>query len=585
MSRRYGCFVVLLCCVIGCSDDVPATPPGPVPLFDMKDAGDIHSSDMVDMPIVQDMLMDIPREDMSKDLSPDLSPDLPQDMPSMDMSRLCLEDEHVQNQQCVACPEGTKNQAGDDPTGSDTACEDICVVRFGKSCDALGQAYLKASNTGSRDRFGYSVAADGRTIVIGAQTEQGGVGGINGEQNDDSVPGSGAVYVFEKQTSGAWIQQAYLKANSPEDGARFGNSVAISGDTIAVGVRDENSDAVGINGTPSAREKRNSGAVYVFVRNAGVWTQQAYIKSSNSDEGDFFGVTVAIDGDILAVGANGEDSASTTIDGDQADNSLQNSGAVYIFERQADTWTQKAYLKAPVSSKSNEFGEAISVSGQTVAVGVNTNRPDHVGGVTYVFVREQDQWRQQAALMASNAGSRFGYSVSLDGDMLAVGAIGEGSNATGINGDQSDMSARNAGAVYIFERQAKTWTQSAYIKASNTNTQDLFGFHVSLRDRLLLVSSAYESSNATGINGDQTNNDATLSGAAYLFAKVGTQWRQRAYIKASNTNKDDEFGFSLALSNDFFVIGAPFEASDAKGVGGDETNNNMPFAGAAYIFE
>ena len=123
------------------------------------------------------------------------------------------------------------------------------------------------------------------------------------------------------------------------------------------------------------------------------------------------------------------------------------------------------------------------------------------------------------------------------------------------------------------------------IKASNTNTQDLFGFHVSLRDRLLLVSSAYESSNATGINGDQTNNDATLSGAAYLFAKVGTQWSQRAYIKASNTNKDDEFGFSLALSNDFFVIGAPFEASDARGVGGDEANNNMPFAGAAYIFE
>ena len=175
--------------------------------------------------------------------------------------------------------------------------------------------------------------------------------------------------------------------------------------------------------------------------------------------------------------------------------------------------------------------------------------------------------------------------MSLDGDMLAVGAIGEDSAAVGVDSDQSDTSASNAGAVYVFERQADTWAQTAYIKASNTNARDLFGYHVSLRDRLLLVSSAHEGSNATGINGDQTNNDAPLSGAAYLFAKVGTTWRQRAYIKPSNTDQDDLFGFSLALTDDFFVIGAFSESSDAVGVGGDTTNNNAPSSGAAYIFE
>lgn len=583
MSKQaYLLSLLLCCCIIGCSDDAATTSSKvsdeDMSIDDMMDMDDLSSPDLMDMPDIKNWDM-APPGDMFEDVSKDMLGDMPQDMP-----QVCLSDEHVVNHQCMPCPGGTTNLAGDDPTGPDTACEDICEVRFGKRCDGLRQVYLKASNTGSYDRFGYSVAADGKTLVVGAQLER---SGISDDQNDDSTPGGGAAYVFEKQANGVWVQQAYLKATSPKKGDRFGNSVAISGDTIAIGVRDESSDAVGVNGTSSTKVKRNSGAVYIFKRSSGRWTQQAYIKSSNADEGDFFGVTIALDGDILAVGANGEDGASTGVNGDLSNNSVGNNGAVYVFERVGETWTQSAYLKPAHANKGNEFGEALSVSGQTLVVGMYTSKPDNMGGSVYVFTKVGGLWQQEAILKASNlaVGGNFGYSVSLDGERLAVGAIGEDSAAVGIDGDQSDTSASNSGAVYLFERQAATWTQKAYIKASNTDASDQFGFHVALKDRVLLVSAPYESSNATNINGDQRNNDASRSGAVYLFARVGDTWSQRAYIKASNTDKDDAFGWSVALTDDALIISAPAESSDAKGVGGHESNNNMPGSGAVYVFE
>jgi hypothetical protein len=140
------------------------------------------------------------------------------------------------------------------------------------------QAYLKASNSDAFDLFGYSVAIDGDTLAIGAYLEDSSARGVNGNQNDESTPDAGAVYVFVR-TNGIWTQQAYLKASNTEiedpfdinrGDDRFGWSVAIDGDTLVVGAYFEDSAADGVNGNQADNSTPDAGAVYVFVRTGGV---------------------------------------------------------------------------------------------------------------------------------------------------------------------------------------------------------------------------------------------------------------------------------------------------------------------------
>ncbi|MGB0944827.1 MAG: hypothetical protein ACPGUE_20640, partial [Marinomonas sp.] len=150
----------------------------------------------------------------------------------------------------------------------------------------------------------------------------------------------------------------------------------------------------------------------------------------------------------------------------------------------------------------------------------------------------------------------FGKSLSLSGDgsTLAVGAYAENSSSTDINGDQTDNTANNAGAVYIFDKSSSgDWTQHTYLKASNAEAGDFFGFSVSLTSdgNTLAVGAVLEDSSSTGINGDQINNAAIDSGAVYLYSRDNNNvWSQQAYIKASNTDSEDYFGENLKLSSD-----------------------------------
>ena len=151
------------------------------------------------------------------------------------------------------------------------------------------------------DEFAHSIALDGDTLVVGAINESSGAIGVDGNQSTNDVINSGAVYVFTRDATGQWAQQAYLKASNPEAGDRFGYSVDVSGDTLAVGAREESSAATGVNGDQSNNQAAGSGAVYVFARNNGVWSQQAYLKASNTDTSDAFGNPVALDGDNVSV--------------------------------------------------------------------------------------------------------------------------------------------------------------------------------------------------------------------------------------------------------------------------------------------
>ncbi|MDE3220701.1 MAG: FG-GAP repeat protein, partial [Nitrospirota bacterium] len=117
------------------------------------------------------------------------------------------------------------------------------------------------------------------------------------------------------------------------------------------------------------------------------------------------------------------------------------------------------------------------------------------------------------------ANRNFGGYVSIAGDILAVSARLEDSNATGINGDQGNSNAPDSGAVYLFARSGGTWTQQAYLKASNTNAGDQFGEEIMLsgNTNTLVVGAPHEASSATGVNGNQLDNSALNSGAAYVF--------------------------------------------------------------------
>ena len=458
------------------------------------------------------------------------------------------------------------------------------------------EAYAKASNTQGGDHFGYAVAVSGDTMAVGAYRERSAATGVDGDQSDNTLVNAGAVYVFTRSGT-TWTQQAYVKASNPGVGDHFGSAVALSGDTLVVGANGESSNATGVGGNEADDTAVGAGAVYVFTRTGGAWSQQAYLKASNTGAGDLFGRAVAVSGDTVVVGAYQEDSNATGIGGDQSDNSAAEAGAAYVFTRAGGAWTQQAYLKASNAGMGDFFGESVSISGDTIvvgarsedgsAVGVNGTQDDleNASGAAYVFVRSGSTWSEQAYVKASNTDAldSFGRSVAISGDTIVVGAYREGSNATGVNGDDTDNSLNNAGAAYVFTRAGTSWSQQAYLKASNTESADFFGSSAAVHGDTIVIGTADEDSNATGIDGNESDNSAPGAGAVYVFTRTGTTWMQAAYVKASNTNAGDFFGWDVGVWSDTVVVGAWEEDSNATGIGGDGTNNGEPTSGAAYV--
>ena len=367
--------------------------------------------------------------------------------------------------------------------------------------------------------FGTAVAlsADGNTIAVSAPGERSNATGINGNQADSSAERAGAVYVFAR-TAGVWSMQAYVKASNTEAFDGFGSSVALSADgsTLAVGAYSKTAMPLASDGNQADNLAQGSGAVYVFTRAAGVWSQQAYVKASNTDSADFFGSAVALsgDGNTMAVGAYGEASNATGVGGNQTNNSAANAGAVYLFIRTAGVWSQQAYVKASNAEANDQFGQVVALSA--------------------------------------------------DGNTMAAAAQNEASGARGIDGNQADNAATNAGAVYLFSRAGGTWSQQAYVKASNSETNDGFGVAVALSHdgNTLAVGAPGEDSNARGVGSDQTDNSEPASGAIYVFMRVAGLWSQQTYVKASNTERSDSFGAAVALSvnGDTLAVGAPGRA-------------------------
>ena len=483
------------------------------------------------------------------------------------------------------------------------------------------EATLKAGNNGgaTADRFGHSVAVSGDTVVVGAIWEDSSTTGVGSTANQ-SASNAGAAYVFVRSGT-TWSQQAYLKpaaVGSSQAGDQFGQSVAVSGDTVVVGAYLEDSSTLGVNSTPN-QSAGNAGAAYVFARSAGVWTQEAYLKPAavgTTQANDRFGYAVAVSGDTVVVGAYSEDSNTTGVQAGAGtpNESTSQAGAAYVFVRSAGVWTQQAFLKPAAIGTTQEddwFGYAVAVSGDTVVVGainedsgttgVNSTANESAAnaGAAYVFVRTGTAWSQQAYLKPATFGStqtedQFGRSVAVSGDTVVVGAMNEDSSTMGV-ASTANESATDAGAAYVFVRSGAVWSQQAYLKpgaVSITQDYDQFGTSVAISGDTVVVGVPYEDSSTSGVQaGAGTPNDSLGidggSGAACLYVRSGAAWSQQAYAKAGNTpigpGAGDQFGASVAVSGDTVVVGAP--AEDSRSTGVNSTPDELATdAGAAYIF-
>jgi len=427
----------------------------------------------------------------------------------------------------------------------------------------------------------------------------------------------------------------FIKASNTGDYDNFGLAVALSddGSTLAIGAFGEDSADTGVNTDTATSgtddDASGAGAVYLFTHDGSTWQQSAYIKASNSETNDYFAYALSLneDGTVLAVGAYGEDSDDTGVISVSAnaglDNDASDSGAVYLFSQSDETWSQTAYIKASNTGGDDNFGYALSLSndGTRLAVGALDEDSDDTGvntdtatsglddnisrsGAVYLFTHSDNNWSQTAYFKASNPGNTdvFGRALSLSGDgyTLVVGADNERSDDVGINTDSAtsglDDDADSAGAVYVFTETGGVWSQEAYVKASNSDEDDSFGYAVDVNgDGSVMVVGAFgEASDDTGINTDSATSGldylASNSGAVYLFNKTEGEWSQDAFIKSSNSEQEDSFGVSLALSDDgqSLLVEANAEDSDDTGINTNTLasgiDDNYTDDGAVYLF-
>ncbi len=447
--------------------------------------------------------------------------------------------------------------------------------------------YVKGFPSEAGGRFGVSVSlsGNGTTLAVGSPSDSSGIGAVD-------------VYIRE---NGSWKHQEHMVhvdvvTGDVVTGDLFGGAVSLSD--------DGNRLAVGASLTKTAGT--GAGAVYVFARASTNWSAMpaAVILPQEADADDLFGGAVSLSGDgkTLSIGAEGEDSDATEINGVEDNNQRSDSGAVYIYSLGANNvWSKQAYLKSSAAKEGDGLGHSVSLNERgdvlaASAINEDTEEEDDSGAVL-IFVRSEFEslptWTQLTVLKADSPGKNdhFGESVSLNaaGTRVAIGAKDEDGASVGVNGDEQNNSATLAGATYVFayDNENTGWRQEAYLKASNSGDNDWFGGSVALNGPgdTLIVGADHEDSAAVGLDGNSADNTLTKSGAAYIFVRIESQWSQQAYSKASNSDANDFYGRSVSidLAGNTYVVGASGEASESFGLNGDQGDENAPKAGAAYL--
>jgi hypothetical protein len=352
-------------------------------------------------------------------------------------------------------------------------------------------------------QFGYAVAINGNTMVVGARFDS----------TTAASAGSAFVYVLNGTI---WTQQAQLLASDGAAFDKFGQSVAISEDTIVVGASQANAPL------------SNGGAAYVFVRNGTTWTQQQKLTASDGTADDEFGHSVAITGEIIVVGAHFADLPSNS-----------SAGSAYLYSRSGTVWTQFQKL-IPTGGVvlGDLFGESAAISGNKIVLGSSgADVPETAAGSVYVFVESGGLYflQQKLSIPDGTNGDSFGFSVSIEGNTLVGGARED----TPIIGQPA------FGAAYVFEFNGATWTQQQKLTASDGAAFDRFGWSVAVSNNIVAVG-AREDDTIVGPD----------AGSAYVFTRSGTTWTQQQKLEPDDSFNGDRFGASVALSFGKLAVGA-----------------------------
>lgn len=332
-----------------------------------------------------------------------------------------------------------------------------------------------------------------------------------------------------------WTQRQKITSTPRGVGAQHGNAVAINGNTMVVGARFDSTTA------------SQAGAAYVYRLNGSTWTQEAVLLAPDGAASDKFGYSVAISEDTVVVGAYQDDTA------------FSNGGSAYVFIRSGTTWSFQQKLTPSDGTADDEFGNAVGITGEFIAVG--SHFADIPGtssaGSVYLYRRTGTVWAQTQKL-ASTAGpfgvfgNYFGESVAVSGSKIAIGATGDNTPETA------------AGAVYVFvESGGGAYVLQQKLTISNGTNGDNFGCSVAMEGGTL-VGGAREDGPVVG---------QTAYGAAYVYEFNGSTWVSQGKLVASDGASFDRFGWSVAVSNGIIAVGA---REDDTTVG--------PDAGSAYIF-
>lgn len=318
------------------------------------------------------------------------------------------------------------------------------------------------------DKFGQTVALSGTTALIGARYDE-----------DPNGHWAGSAYVFTC-SAGEWTQQAKLAADDGENKDRFGQSVAVDGDTVLIGA-DQGDKPGG----------EDDGKAYVFTRQDGNWIQDT-ILAVDDERADFFGSSVALDKDTAVIAAR-----------------LRDQGAVYVFTRSDGDWTHQANFISSDNDPGDEFGSSVALDGDTAVVGAESAEegqhmpvPGRMGnetGAAYVFTRSDGEWTQQAKLTADDGDvhDTFGSSVAIDGDTILVGARSD-----------DDPHGKDAGSAYVFTRADGEWSQQTKLVADDGGEFDYFGRGAAVDHNTAIVG-AYADEDPLGY----------FAGSAYVYWK------------------------------------------------------------------
>lgn len=396
------------------------------------------------------------------------------------------------------------------------------------------QTHLFASNADVSDHFGVALALDGDRFIVGVPEEDGSATGIGGDGSTNALFDSGAAYVFER-SGGAWAQAAYVKPHNTGPGDRFGFAVDISGDAFVVGAPSEDGAVGGID-PPSDNDSLWTGAAYIFTKAEGGWQQSAFVKPQQPQAAASFGQAVALDGDRLAVGAPSESSSATGIGGNPVDISSPASGAVFTFARSDESgWQETAYVKAP-----------------------NTEASDN-----------------------------FGIKLTLAGEFLYVAAVLEDSKAYGVDGNPHVEGAPNSGAVFMLEDRPGGWMHTHYLKPFLPSGSSLFGAALTASGTTVVVGANQEASLAGGVNQALPHPGTSAVGGVFVFDAPPSGCGATTYGVPSpvNSARLEAPGLGSTLQR-LLVRGTEFQPPTGPALlAASAAPSSLPFAGGTLLVD